>query len=68
MSCPTIETERLLLGPFVESDTDAFFAIMDTPEVWDWLRLTDSFNRAAAWSSLAFFWVSGSCGAPATGR
>lgn len=55
MSCPTLETERLLLRPFAESDTDAFFAIMDTPEVRDWLCLPDSFNRAAAWSSMAFF-------------
>ena len=32
-SCPTVETERLVLRPFRESDLDAFGAMLRSPEV-----------------------------------
>ena len=31
--CPTLETDRLRLRPFVDDDVEAYFALYDTPEV-----------------------------------
>lgn len=36
VSLPTIETERLLLRPFIESDADSLLAIYGNPEVARW--------------------------------
>lgn len=36
MSLPTIETERLILRPFIESDADSLLVIYGNPEVARW--------------------------------
>ncbi len=51
--CPTVYTERLLLRPFVDTDTDRYFAILDTPQVRTWLHIPDGFDREAAWQQMA---------------
>jgi len=54
-SAPTIETERLLLRPFEDTDVDDYFRIHDTPEVRASLHLPADFDREAAWSHLALW-------------
>jgi len=51
--CPTVETERLFLRPFRESDLDRYFAIHSTPEVRASLHTPDSFSRDDAWAQMA---------------
>jgi len=48
-----IETERLVLRPFGESDTEPFLAMMLTPQVRDALRLSDDIDRAQVWTGMA---------------
>ena len=54
-TCPTVETERLVLRPFRDDDVDAYFAVHDTPEVRASLHLPDSFDREEAWKHLALW-------------
>jgi [ribosomal protein S5]-alanine N-acetyltransferase len=54
-ACPTLTTERLVLRPFVESDLDAYLAIMREPEVRRSLELPESYSRADAWKSMALW-------------
>jgi RimJ/RimL family protein N-acetyltransferase len=52
-SCPTIETNRLILRPFHESDLDAYTALLQTPEVRASLHLPDDIGREQAWQHMA---------------
>jgi RimJ/RimL family protein N-acetyltransferase len=52
-ACPTLETERLVLRPFRESDLDAYTAVLQTPEVRASLHLPDSVGRGDAWDGMA---------------
>jgi RimJ/RimL family protein N-acetyltransferase len=54
-ACPTLTTERLVLRPFVESDLDAYLAVMTAAEVRASLRLPDSYSRADAWRGMALW-------------
>lgn len=55
MQIPTLETERLTLRPFVESDADALFAISQDPEVMRFIgdrtipSMEDCWRAVAAW-------------------
>ena len=51
--CPTIETDRLLLRPFREDDTDAYTAVLRAPEVRASLHLPDDVGRFDAWIGMA---------------
>jgi RimJ/RimL family protein N-acetyltransferase len=51
--CPTIETERLLLRPFRESDLEAYTAVLQAPEVRASLHLPDDIGREQAFSQMA---------------
>ncbi len=51
--CPTLETERLILRPFVDDDVDRYFAIHDNPEVRASLHIAPEFDREMAWTGLA---------------
>ena len=53
--CPTLQTDRLVLRQFVESDLDGYFTILDTTEVRTALRVADSVDRSSAWSNLAIW-------------
>ena len=53
--CPTLETDRLRLRPFVDDDVEAYFALYDTPEVRRSLHVADSFSRDDAWTHLALW-------------
>ncbi len=55
MQPPVLETERLTLRPFRDDDLDAYFAVMDTPEVRRWLHLSENFDRDTAWEQMAAF-------------
>jgi len=52
-SCPTIETDRLVMRPFHEADADPFLAMMTTPEVRSSLRLPDDLGRSQVWAGMA---------------
>ena len=51
--CPTIETERLVLRPFRESDLDAYTAVLRAEPVRRSLRLPDDVGREYAWQQMA---------------
>jgi RimJ/RimL family protein N-acetyltransferase len=53
MSCPTVETERLILRPFREDDLDAYTAVLQTPGVRAFLHLPDDVGREQAWNGMA---------------
>ena len=53
MIAPTIETERLLLRPFRESDLDAYTALLQAPAVRASLHLADDIGREQAWQQMA---------------
>jgi RimJ/RimL family protein N-acetyltransferase len=52
-ACPTVETERLILRPFGESDLDAYTETLTHPEVRASLHLPDDIGRIQAWSQMA---------------
>jgi len=52
-ACPTVETERLVLRPFRESDLDALTRVMQAPAVRASLHLPDDVGREEAWSGMA---------------
>lgn len=51
--CPVVETDRLILRPFLESDLDRYLAIHTTPEVRASLHIADDFSRENAWAQMA---------------
>lgn len=53
MDQPTIGTDRLILRPFVDEDTQRHWEIMTTPEVSDALYVPDGFTHEQAWVQLA---------------
>ena len=54
-ACPTLETENLILRPFKDEDVDAYFGVLDSPEVRRWLHLRESLDRSDAWQQMAWF-------------
>ena len=53
--CPTLETDRLVLRPFRDDDTDAYAAVLATPEVRRSLHVPDSAGRYEAWAQMAIW-------------
>lgn len=51
-SCPTVETERLLLRPFRESDLDAYTAVLQAPQVRASLHLPDDIGPEQAFEHM----------------
>ena len=54
-SCPTLETENLILRPFKDKDVDDYFGVRDSPEVRRWLHIPESLDRSDAWQQMAWF-------------
>src|SRR5579872_5374928 len=52
---PSLETSRLLLRPFVDSDLDAYARICADPEVMRYLGPGKPISRSQAWRSMAYF-------------
>src|SRR5687767_306644 len=50
-----LETDRLVLRLFVESDLEAYARICADPEVMKYLGSRKPLNRAEAWRQMAFF-------------
>jgi RimJ/RimL family protein N-acetyltransferase len=55
MMPPTLETERLRLRMFRESDLDAYARMSADPEVMRFIGTGVTLSRAEAWRSMAFF-------------
>ncbi len=53
--CPTLETERLVMRPFRDSDLDDYAAMLTTDEVRAALHLPDDLGADQAWESMAVF-------------
>lgn len=51
--CPTLETDRLVLRPFVEADLDAYTALLRAEPVRRSLGLADGVGREEAWNQIA---------------
>jgi RimJ/RimL family protein N-acetyltransferase len=51
--CPTIETARLLLRPFRETDLDAYTAVLQAPAVRASLHSPDDIGAEQAWLGMA---------------
>jgi RimJ/RimL family protein N-acetyltransferase len=51
----TLETERLLLRPFQDSDIDAYAAMCADPEVMRYIGVRSVLNRDDAWRQMAMF-------------
>lgn len=54
-TCPTIETERLILRPLVEADLADYTAVMTHPAVRASLHLPDTFGEHQAWDQMVAF-------------
>ena len=54
-SCPTLETERLIMRPFRDDDLNSYAAMMDTPELRESLRIPDGKGRPEAWFEMAWW-------------
>ena len=54
-ACPRLETDRLILRPFIDGDVDDYFAVLDTAEVRQALHLSESLDRSDAWQQMAWF-------------
>ncbi len=52
-ACPTIETARLVLRPFRETDLAAYTAVLRTAEVRASLHLADDVGAEQAWIGMA---------------
>jgi RimJ/RimL family protein N-acetyltransferase len=50
-----LETQRLLLRPFRESDLDAYARLCADPEVMRYIGAGQPLSRADAWRAMAFF-------------
>ena len=48
-ACPRLETDRLILRPFIDGDVDDYFAVLNTAEVRQALHLSESLDRSDAW-------------------
>ena len=55
MDQPTIETERLILRPFADEDTQRYWEILTTPEVSAALYLPEGFGLDQAWGQMAMW-------------
>ena len=66
--CPTLETDRLRLRPFVDDDVEAYFALYDTPEVRRSLHVADSFSATTPGPTLPSGEGNGRCAARASGH
>lgn len=54
MDIPTLETERLILRAFRDSDTDTYAAMVSNPEVTQFISVSGKpMNRMDAWRSIA---------------
>jgi RimJ/RimL family protein N-acetyltransferase len=51
--CPSLDTERLRLRPFRESDLDAYHAIVSTEGVRRALHIDEAFSREDTWRQIA---------------
>jgi RimJ/RimL family protein N-acetyltransferase len=54
-ACPVVETNRLMLRPFRESDLDAYTAVLQAPAVRASLHLPDDIGREQAWQQMAMW-------------
>lgn len=54
-NCPTIQTERLLMRPFRESDVEAYLWVLTNQKVRKALHLPDKMTREDAWERMAMF-------------
>lgn len=54
-NCPTLETERLRMRPFRESDIASYQAVLATPQVRASLHLPPEITREYAWLQAAAF-------------
>lgn len=54
-ACPTLETDRLVLRPFRESDLPAYTAVLQTEEVRAALHLLADVGRERAWTEMAMW-------------
>jgi RimJ/RimL family protein N-acetyltransferase len=54
-ACPTLFTDRLLLRPFTEADTEPFTELLQTPEVRASLYLPDGIGPLDAWQQMAMW-------------
>ena len=55
MTAPSVETARLVLRPFRESDLDDYTALLTTEPVRAALHLPDTTSRREAWSQMAMW-------------
>jgi RimJ/RimL family protein N-acetyltransferase len=53
--CPTLETARLILRPFRESDLDDYHAVLSSAPVRRSLHLGDRVTREEVWQQMAHF-------------
>ena len=54
-TCPTLETERLILRPFREDDLASYFTMMKTPELRESLRIPGERGRSEVWLEMAWW-------------
>jgi len=54
-SCPTLETERLILRPFRDDDLSDYSTMMDTPELRKSLRIPNNEGKTEAWTAMAWW-------------
>ena len=54
-SCPTLETERLIMRPFCDDDLNSYAAMMDTSQLRESLRIPDEKGRPEAWFEMAWW-------------
>lgn len=65
MPAPTLETDRLVLRPFVDEDVDPLLEVYRTPEVRRWLHLDAEPTREDVWGMMAVWrgmWELRGCG------
>ena len=55
MDQPTLETDRLVLRPFVETDTQRYWEILTAPPVATALYVPDGFGLDQAWGQMAMW-------------
>ncbi len=55
MDQPTLETDRLILRPFVDDDAQRYWEILTTPQVSAALYVPDGFGPDQAWAQMAMW-------------